>query len=335
MRFTVLASVRNEGPFLVEWVTWYRRMGFTDIVLVSNDCSDHSPALMDALQAAGWITHLRHEVPDGQQITARKLAAAKALPQVDETDWLLVCDVDEFLVVHGGGGLITDLIPARSDFLGMAINWRVFGTSGRDLWQDGLTHRQFTLSAASANTCNASVKTIHAHPNWFRKLGEHGPKRLLPRRAGAWGTGAMRWVNADGTDLPEWHPEGEYMRRVEPQHISHRTAAMHHYMVRSKESFWLKKGQLSPVAGKNRYTDRFFDRYNRNDEENVAALTHQAAFDALHAKAMALPDVRRLHHLCCADYVARIAAKAGGDAADDPRHAHHLAQADAPDGTAP
>ncbi len=324
MRFAVVASVRNEGPYLVEWVAWYRRIGFTDIILVSNACSDHSPALMDAMAEAGWITHLRHEVPDSQQITARKLAAAKALPQVDGADWVLVCDVDEFLVVHRGAGLITDLIAPDAPYLGMAINWRVFGTSGRDLWQDGLTHRQFLFSSPEHHPSSASVKTIHTRPNWFRKLGEHGPKRMLPRRAANWGTGAMRWVNAEGTDLPEWHPEAEYMRKMGPALISHSVAEMNHYMVRSAESFWLKKGQLSPVAGKNRYTDSFFDRYNRNDVENRSALTHAAAFDAVFADAMALPGVRSLHHLCCADYIARLAHKAGTRPEDDPRHAHHL-----------
>ncbi len=327
MRFTVVASVRNEGPFLVEWITWYRRIGFGDVVVVSNDCSDHSPQLLDAMAEAGWITHLRHEVPGGQQITARKLAAAKALPQVEGADWVLVCDVDEFLVVHAGTGMVTDLIPAKADFLGMAINWRVFGTSGRDLWEDRLTHRQFTFCAPEGDPTSASVKTLHAHPNWFRKLGEHGPKRLLPRRAATWGKGAMRWVNAAGTNLPEWHPEGDYMRKTTPDHIGHGTAEMNHYMVRSRESFWLKKGQLSPVAGKNRYTDSFFDRYNRNEVENRSAFAHAAAFDSLHAQAMALPGVNRLHHLCCADYVARCAQKAGRRAEDDPRHAHHVQMA--------
>ena len=329
MRFAVVCSVRNEGPFLIEWITWYRRIGFTDIVVVTNDCTDHSPQMLDLFGQAGWITHLRHEVPDRQQICARKLAAAKALPQVDGADWVLVCDVDEFLVIHRGEGLITDLIPPRADFLGMSINWRVFGTSGRDLWEDGLTHRQFRFAAESGSSACSSVKSIHAHPNWFRKLGEHGPKRLLPRRAAAWGTSGMRWVNADGTTLPDWHPEGDYMRKTAPEHISHVSAQMNHYMVRSKESFWLKKGQLSSVAGKNRYTDSFFERYNRNEVEDLSALTHAKAFDELHAKAMALPGIRHLHHLCCADYIARIAAKAGRPPQSDPRHALHLAQAEA------
>ena len=327
MRFAVVCSVRNEGPFLVEWVAWYRRLGFTEIVVVTNDCTDPSPALLDALQTAGWITHLRHDVPDGTHICARKLEAAKALPQVAGADWVLVCDVDEFLVIHPGQGQITDLIPPRADFLGMAINWRVFGTSGRDRWADGLVHRQFLRASEPFDFPSTWVKTLHAHPDWFRRLGEHGPKRLLPRHAAKWGQPGLRWVNADGRDLPEWTPDGDYMRRVPMSRVSFATAQMNHYMIRSVESFSLKKGTLSPVAGKDRYTDSFFDRYNRNEVQDDSALRHAAAFDALHSQAMALPDVARLHHLCCAAYVARLAAKAGQRAEDDPRHAHHLTAA--------
>ncbi|RGP38382.1 glycosyltransferase family 2 protein [Pseudotabrizicola alkalilacus] len=326
MRFAVVCSVRNEGPFLVEWVAWYRHLGFTDIVVVTNDCTDHSPELLDAMAPAG-VTHLRHDVPDGTNICARKLEAAKALPQVSGADWVLVCDVDEFLVIHRGAGRVTDLIPDDAGFLGMAINWRVFGTGGRIAWEDGLVHRQFLRTSESRDFPSTWIKTIHAQPGWFRRLGEHGPKRLLPRHAGRWGQDGMAWVNADGDALPEWTPDGDYMRRVPMARVSHATAQMNHYMIRSEESFGLKKGTLSSVAGKDRYTDSFFDRYNRNEVFDDSALRHAAAFDAAHAALMALPDVARLHHLCCADYVARLAAKAGRLAGDDPRHAHHLALA--------
>jgi hypothetical protein len=325
MRFTVVCSVRNEGPFLVEWVAWYRLLGFTDIVVVTNDCTDASPALLDALAQAGWVTHLRHEVSDATNICARKLEAAKALRQVAEADWVLVCDVDEFLVIHSGAGQITDLIPQRPDFLGMAINWRVFGTSGHAQWADGLVHRQFTRAATSTDPTASWVKTIHALPGWFRRLGEHGPKRLIPRHAARWGQPGMRWVNSDGHTLPEWTPDGDYLRRMAPEHVSHASAQMNHYMIRSVESFGLKKGTLSAVAGKDRYTDNFFNRYNRNEVQDDSATRHAAAFDALHAQAIALPGVRALHHRCCADYVARLAAKAGRLPSEDARHAQHMA----------
>ena len=324
MRFSVLASVKDEGPFLVEWICWYRRLGFDEIVLVSNDCTDHSPALLDALEAKGWITHLRHDVPDGQNICAKKLEAAKRLPQISEADWVLVCDVDEFLTIHTDEGKIRDLIPPDAGFLAMALNWRVFGTSGRKSWEDGLVHRQFTKAALTEDETSSWIKMIHAKPNWFRKLAEHGPKGLGPRHQANWGKGRLRVVNADGQEIPDWDPSGPYIRRLPAEDVTHLSAQMNHYMIRTEESFDLKRGTLSAVAGKNRYTDSFLTRYNRNEREDLSALRHQASFDQIHQEAMSNPEILRLHHLCCADYVTRMALKKGRDPQEDPRLSHHL-----------
>ena len=65
--------MRNEGPFIVEWLCWYRMLGFTDVVVVTNNCTDHSPHLLDALQAAGLVHHIRHDIEPGQRITRAKL----------------------------------------------------------------------------------------------------------------------------------------------------------------------------------------------------------------------------------------------------------------------
>lgn len=314
---------------MVEWISWYRRLGFDDIVVVSNDCTDHSPALLDALDQAGWITHLRHDVPSGTNICAQKLEAAKNLPQVEQADWVLVCDVDEFLTIHQGAGQIRDLITPEADFLGMAINWRVFGTSGQTTWRDGLVHRQFIQAALPQDSSSSWIKCIHAHPGWFRRLGEHGPKRLAPRHARDWGKPGLRWVNVEGQEITDWQPEGDYLRRLQPHQVSHLCAQMNHYMIRSEESFNLKRGTPSAVAGKNRYTDSFFARFNRNEVEDRSALRHQPAFDAIHAECMALPQIPHLHHLCCADYVTRLTAKQGQDPQIDPRFLEHMSQAKA------
>lgn len=328
MRYTVICSVKDEGPFLLEWIVWQRLLGFTDIVVVTNGCTDHSPALLEALAAAGWVVHLVHEVPDGRQITGRKLAAAKGLPQVAGADWVMVADVDEFLVIHAGEGRLPDLlaVPGRP-FLGMSIPWRIFGTSGRVQWEDGLTHRQCLRAGVPGGRLSGWVKSIHRHPGWFARLGEHAPKRLRPGRLATWGREGMIWVNPAGQEVPGWTPADDSLRILPEDLRGWEVAQVNHYMLRSVESFSLKRGTPSPVAGKDRYTDSYFDRAEQNAVEDRSALRHAAAFDALHAEAMALPGVRRLHHLCCADYVARLAAKAGRRAETDPRLAHHLALA--------
>lgn len=329
MRYTVVCSQRNEGPYLVEWVAWQRMLGFTDIVVVSNDCTDRSPGLLDALERAGWVTHLRRDVPEGRRITARKLAAAHAHPVVKASDWVMVCDVDEFLVVHDGDGTVGALIgDAPASFLGMAVNWRVFGSGGRVRWKDGLSHRQFIHAAEAGDPSGQWFKSIAAEPALFGRLAEHGPRDLAPSAtAGAWGQGRLRWVNSEGRTIPEWQPGLPYLRRLAPELVTIRRAQINHYMVRTPEAFSLKRGTLSPVGRRDRYTNGYVRAHDRNEVEDRSALRYRARFGPLHGAAMALPEVSRLHHLCCADYVTRLATKAGRDPAADPRLAHHLALA--------
>lgn len=329
MRSLIISSMRNEGAFIVEWVTWYRMLGFTDILVVTNDCTDRSPQLLDALQGAGWLTHLRSVVPEGALPLRHKLAAAKRHPLVHAAEWILVCDVDEFLVIHKGDGRISDLLPAgEPDFLGMAINWKVFGTSDLTHWSDGLVHRQFTQAARKGAGCNSWFKAISRRADLFRRLDAHGPAGYRAELAPSpWGSAGLRWVNSAGETVPDWHPDSPYQRQTAPAVTTHAAAQMNHYMIRSEESFSLKRGTLSAAARKDRYTDGFYKLFNRNEVRDQSALRYRAAFDALHAEAMALPGVWELHHLCCADYVERLAAVAGREPAGDPRWRRHRALA--------
>jgi hypothetical protein len=57
---------------------------------------------------------------------------------------------------------------------------------------------------------------------------------------------------------------------------------------------------------------------------DVTATRFNDRFAKIHAEALALPDVLRLHHICCADYVAELNKSAGTDPDNDERYLHHL-----------
>jgi hypothetical protein len=330
VRTTVLASMRNEGAFIVEWVCWYRMLGFAHIVVVTNNCTDHSPPLLDALAAAGWLTHLRHDIPPGQRITRAKLAAAMSLREVRRADWLLICDVDEFLVIHRGEGLLSDLIDMSKDpaYIGMSINWRVFGTSGRAAYEDRPVHRQFVYASARDDYVSRFVKSIFRLPRAFAHLTEHTPFGLDTSRFGKdWGETGMAWVNSAGRPLRHWAPLKGHMTVMPPRLVTHSVAQINHYKLRSAESYSLKAGTLSPVALSNRYTEQYFEAGEAGREVDTSAFRYSEAFDAIHRAAMALPDVARLHALCCADHVRAIVEKAGGQAEEDPRYRDFMAEA--------
>jgi Glycosyl transferase family 2 len=332
MQVAVVCSVKDEGPFLVEWVTWYRMLGFARIVVVTNDCTDHSPALLDAMAAAGWLTHLRCTIPPGARIEATKLALARKHKQVFRADWLLVCDVDEFLVVHVGDNRVQDLIAyPEQPVQGIAINWRVFGNSGLSHWQDAPAHRIFCKAALPDHQSTHWFKSLFTNVRAFRRLDSQGPRGFQRDRAGLAATDfAKPWVNTDGEAIPGWDagvPESRMMPRGS---VAQNVAQLNHYMIRSNESFSLKRGTPSASAGVDRYTDHYLATYNRNDTREDSALIYRARFDTLHAAAMALPGVALLHHQCCADYVARLCAKTGIAPQADPRWQAHMAHVTAP-----
>lgn len=334
MRATVISSMRNEGAFLLEWVTWQRMLGFSDVVVVTNDCSDGSEVLLAALQHAGWLRHIDCDLKAGQPgISTAKYQAAAGLPEVAGADWVMVCDVDEFLVIHAGQGLLSDLLAAPGrDFLGMSVNWKVFGSGGVTDYADLPVHRQFQSCLRPRAGLNAWVKSLFRHPDWFHRLREHGPQGLNLRKAERlsgcrWGEGGLCWVTPGGAPVPGWAPEGPYLQAVKAGEIDHRVAQINHYMLRSAESFSLKRGTSSPTAGKDRYTDDYWARADQAQGRDLSALAYAARFDRLWAEALALPGVARAHDLCCAAHVAAIALKAGRRAEEDPRHAAFLARA--------
>ena len=333
MSAVVVCSMRNEGAFLLEWVVWYRMLGFSSIVAVTNDCTDHSLPLLAALARAGWVEHLDCDLKAGQPgISTAKYQAAADLRIVRRAAAVLVCDVDEFLVIHHGAGLIGDLLAAPGrPFLGMSINWRVFGSAGIVRYSDQAVHRQFKVAIRRKANLNGGLKSLIHHPRWFARLREHGPSGLdlakAQRETGMqWGQGSLTWINPSGREIVAWTPEGPYLQTVSGAEADHAVAQMNHYMLRSAETFSLKRGTSSPTAGRDRYTDAYWTRADQRNEFDDSALRHDAAFSALMAKAMDLPDVARLHYQCCADHVAAIAAVRGGRAEDDPRHGAFLAK---------
>jgi hypothetical protein len=323
-KFLVFAGMRNEGPFIVEWVSWYRMLGF-DILIGINDCTDHSPALLQRLAEEGWLRFFVHSPAENVAPKASAHRKMRKHPAVAETDWLLICDVDEFLVLNRGDGGIRSFLDDRGrDFLGMAFHWKCFGTSGHKTYQDGLVHQQFLRCGAGGRRPNAMFKTLIKDPLRFQKFSDHSPWIF----DGTWGDLPNTIVDCEGRPIGKFLSDPHPIRFTAPEDITHATAQMNHYVIRSDESFDLKRGTKSASAMNDRYTPNFYKQRNQNDEEDRSALAYSDRFAPIHAQAMALPGIRRLHHLCCADYVVRLCAKQGRRAEDDPRWQAHMAAAE-------
>ena len=65
MRILAVALLRNEAPFIVEWVAHMRGIGVTDLLVNTNDCDDGTDALLAVLAKHGILHRIIQDVPRG------------------------------------------------------------------------------------------------------------------------------------------------------------------------------------------------------------------------------------------------------------------------------
>jgi len=150
-RIFLLSAMKNEGPEVLEWALYHRLLGFDHILVYTNDCTDGSDDLLDAIAGLGWLTHRRHTAPAGVSPQDAVAARAKADPALEGADWLIWLDADEFLVIHTGAGRVADLIPAARGAEALSLNWRCFGDGGHDTTPAGLVIENFGHGMALDN----------------------------------------------------------------------------------------------------------------------------------------------------------------------------------------
>lgn len=330
LRYTVGATVRNEGPFILEWLAWQKMLGFDDVVFAHNDNTDHMVEMLDRLSDAGWCHAVEH-FPDAKNRAPVRsgLQTIHETDVVKDTDWLFICDVDEYLVPKRGDGRVQDLLAGFHDsFRGVSVQWRAFGTSDITHWRDDFLHRMFLFAAWPKHRANAFYKSFSFRPAQnFKMVTAHEPRGWIGD--GAWGAGPNRWAHVSGAPM-DYDPDGPDRKRTPPDEISLAGAQLNHYIVKTAENFAYKKGTPCPARKHfvDRYTDRFFETHNRNDVLDPIALDLSDRFDAIYAELVAVPGVAQLHHLSCADLLVAMHAKFGTDVASDPRYAAHLGAAE-------
>ena len=197
MRALAILGVKNEGAFLIEWLAHHRALGFTDFLVYSNDCSDGTDAMLDRLQAMGWLTHVRNDGPHEQGPQWALLKSADRHPLKQAADWVLFLDIDEFVNIHVGDRRLPALLAALPEADAITLTWRMFGNAGVVGFDDRPVTETFTLAAPAtlAWPWRAQLfKTLFRNDGPWRKLGVHRPRSPAPGPLARWFDGSGREV---------------------------------------------------------------------------------------------------------------------------------------------
>src|SRR5690606_11488643 len=87
----LFTAVRNEAPFLIEWIAYHKVIGFENIIIAANPSTDGTDELLAALDEAGEIMFVPHDPPEGvgpQRHAARLANERKLIPDGAWASWL-------------------------------------------------------------------------------------------------------------------------------------------------------------------------------------------------------------------------------------------------------
>lgn len=319
MATVLFSTIRNEAPFLLEWIAYHRVIGFDKIVIMSNNCDDGSDVILESLASNTIVRHVPHLPQDGESAQSSAARAANELAVLAEGDWAIWLDADEFLVVNVGQGKIDDLIHAASGKSGVLIPWRIFGDGGQTSFGGRFISSSHSLASRRRFKGNREIKTFYQKSDAVVGFAQIGINR--PRIARGSNPGLDTFLSARGETLVKSKINMDWLAGIDfgktnlihPDERGYKLAQINHYIVRTPEHFLLKRKRgRGWKAGKegesnDRHTEKFYKAMNRNDVQDVRILRHETAVGEEIASLRQLPGVKEAEQFALDKVSAQIA----------------------------
>lgn len=288
----LISSMKDEGPFALEWVAHHLVLGFDRICVASNDCRDGTDRLLHALAVEGYIAHVPNVLKAGDIPQHAGYDRIRAREGIDAADWLMMLDADEFLNVHVGDNRVSDLTAwADADIDVIALSAMTFSDAPETNWRAGPVCPMFTTRLPLRHKANAAIKSLTRNPARFRGIHNH-------HMVGWKGKGLVQVMRGDGArfelapDLPIW----KQLRNLPRDLISHRLAQYNHYAVKTWDSFQLRRargrGAVAETTDETqRHTEAYFAERTAGEAQDETILRYAPQVADMMAQMLSHPRI--------------------------------------------
>ncbi|WP_424941928.1 glycosyltransferase family 2 protein [Aliiroseovarius crassostreae] len=233
----IVGCMKNEAPYILEWVAFHRAMGIDNFLIYTNDCSDGTSEILDHLQEMGVLQHRNNDNWKGNSPQQYALNQSLKENVIKNAEWVIHIDVDEFINVRCGNGTLHDFLNRVPDATNVAMTWRLFGHNGVTVYRDDLVIDQFDTAAPKYAPKPHTVwgfKTMTKNVGAYEKFSCHRPNKLRDTHRNK-----VKWVNGSGLPMSEDYKDRGW--RSDLKTIGYDLLQLNHYALRSAESYLIKR----------------------------------------------------------------------------------------------
>jgi glycosyltransferase involved in cell wall biosynthesis len=270
----LVAVVKNEGPYLLEWVAYHLMIGVEHVYLYDDGSTDDSLAAYQTLYKTGRLT-VHRAIKTGRRHRAQEDCYEECRRRYGHRyKFLMPWDGDEYLSLKEGVTL-QEFLDAIPENVGQVrLNWKSFG-SGHQLYADfdKFVFERFTKH--TAETYNSHITKLILR---IQAMGDVDYKSDQSRPITAHCSAILPEYRTVGADLAtDVENHGAIITPV----LWNGLATCNHYPVKSFEEFLtIKKTKprvyINPelLEAGSPVTNSYFEEADRNEMSDESMLRH-------------------------------------------------------------
>lgn len=179
----IVAIIKNEAPYIQEWIEYHRIVGIEKFYIYDNESTDQVQKVLQPYIEQDIVSYFPIK-GKGKQVVAYQDAIARFKYTVK---YMAFIDLDEFLLPIRGDSIlpiVEDLFSQNDKIGGIAVQWCVFGSADHIRKPEGLVIENYLYRAEghfeSRRHSNRHIKTI-CNPRKVLLYGQaHYPKYYEP-----------------------------------------------------------------------------------------------------------------------------------------------------------
>jgi len=158
---SIAAIVKNEGPYIREWLEYHRIVGVEHFYLYDNESTDNLKDILQPYIEKGIVTYTWFP-----GILKQKAANNDAIKRFKfETKWMAIIDIDEFIVPVHNASILEALDEIKTNLkkrmlLSLKVHWIWYGYSEHKAKPAGLVIENYTKSAGMDTSLDPIIKSI-------------------------------------------------------------------------------------------------------------------------------------------------------------------------------
>lgn len=260
-RLGICTIIKNEGEYIEEWVRYHLYIGADIIYIYDNDSDDDTHHKLLPYINRGDVEYIRIN-GHGRQLDAyndcvcRHRYDCKYIAFIDADEFLFKLDYNSDIVA-----IIDKIISLDKKAGGIAVNWRMFGSSGLQKKPEGGVLRNFLFRAKEDGKGNNCIKTIVNPRVTFEFHSPHFPIYFKPYYS----------ISEKGERVDGWSYRNDNIQLLR----------INHYFTKSKEE-WIRRrrlGKADSYSLNNSRSIQEFYEHDNNDVYDPSILTYVQAFD--------------------------------------------------------